>query len=300
MENYREKRLERQLKSQQSTSIVIAVILLLSILGNVFLFVRNSTMNNEKEELNRELATVTAGKEAAEEANAQLKADIAELNTQINAIRESAAAMEAEISSRDARISGLRNQVAEIDQLRQQVAELEALRKEFTRLEEERQQLMDDLQQLKEKLSEMETRHQALLARVEEATYLKAYNVCVTNLRDRWLGRPVTMELARRVNRTTVSFEINGNILVEPGSKSIHLVMTDPEGNVVNRSPETFTISDSGDTSYFTEYTAIQYNRQSVPLSFTLVHEDRLETGTFLMEVYIDGVLSGGKEFSLE
>ncbi len=300
MENYREKRLERQLKSQQSTSIVIAVILLLSILGNVFLFVRNSTMNNEKEELSKELATVTAEKEAAEEANARLKSDIAGLNAQINTIRESAAALEAEINLRDVRINRLRNQVAEIDQLRQQVAELEALREEFARLREERQQLMADLQELKEKLSEMETRHQALLARVDEATYLKAYNVCVTNLRDRWLGRPVTMELARRVNRTTVSFEINGNILVEPGSKSIHLVMTDPEGNVVNRSQETFTIADTGETRHFTEYTAIQYNRQSVPLSFTLVHEDRLESGTFLMEVYIEGLLSGGKEFSLE
>ncbi len=300
MENYREKRLERQLKSQQSTSIVIAVILLLSILGNVFLFVRNSTMNNQNEELDRQLAAMTTEKEAVEQANAQLKADINDLNNQINEVRESAAALEAEINTRDSRIAGLRNQVAEIDQLRQQVAELEALREEFTRLEEERQQLMAELQQLNEKLAEMETRHQALLARAEEATYLKAYNVCVFNLRDRWLGRPVTMELARRVNRTTVSFEINGNILVEPGQKEIHLVMTDPAGNVINGTQETFMISGSGNTSQYTKFRTIEYNRQSVPLSYTIVHEDRLDSGTFRMEVYIDGVLSGGKEFSLE
>ncbi len=300
MENYREKRLERQLKSQQSTSIVIAVVLLLSILGNVFLFVRNSTMNNEKEELNRELATMTASKEAAEELNAQLKSEITELNNQINSIRESAIALEAEINARDARIANLRNQLAEIDRLQQEVAELEVLREEYTSLEKEKQELMNDFQQLNEKLSEIEVRKQALQARLDEAAYLKAYNVCVNNLRDRWLGRPVTMELARRVNRTAVSFEINGNILVEPGLRNIHLVMTDPEGNVVNRSQEAFTIAGSGDTSHYTEYTAIQYNRQSVPLSFTLVHEDRLESGTFSIEVYIDGALSGGKEFSLE
>lgn len=300
MENFREKRLERQLKSQQSTSIIIGVILLLSILGNVFLFVRNGTINNEKEELIIENDALLTDKQMVEEKNTQLQADIQELNEQINVVRESAAALQAEIQARDSRIARLRNQVAEIEQLRIQVAELELLKEEFREIEQERQNLLTELQDLGEKLSKLKEQNDSLTGKIDDAANLKAYNICVHNFRDRWLGRPVEMEVARRVNRTMVSFEINGNILVEPEQKDIHLLMIDPGGNVVNPSVETFTIAETGRTSNFTEYTSIQFNRRPVPLNFTITHEDKLDSGTFRMEVYIDGVNSGIQEFNLE
>lgn len=300
MENFREKRLERQLKSQQSTTIVIAVLLLLSILGNVFLFVRSSSVNNEKEELTRERDQLVTENQVAEESNAQLQADIQKLNEQVNAIRESAAALEAEILTRDRRIAQFRRQVAEIEELRMRVAELEKLEEEFKKLEVERQGLMADLHKLSEQLSALEKQHRELESKVEQATYLKAYNICVHNHRDRLLGRPVTMEKATRVNRTTVSFEINGNIFVENGSKNLHLVMIDSDGNVIKPSAETFTVAETGASSRYTEYTSIQYNQRSVPLNFTLRHDEKLDPGTYSMEVYIDGVKAGAKEFNLE
>lgn len=300
MENYREKRLERQLKSQQTVAIVIAVILLLSIGGNLFLYLRNNTINREKSELIEQNNLISAERRAAEESNSQLQAEISELNNQVTLIRESAATLEAEIHARDSRISNLRNQVAEIDQLRAQVAELEELKEEFARLEEEREKLLSELQSLGEKLTEIQNKNQVLLERQEEATFLKAYNICVHNLRDRWLGRPVEMELARRVNRTMLSFEINGNIFVETGQKNIHLVITDPNGNILNQSSETFTIAETGMSSNYTEFTTIHYNQQPVPISFTITHDDNLEPGTYSAKVYMDGVFAGAQEFNLE
>jgi len=174
------------------------------------------------------------------------------------------------------------------------------LEEEFPRIEMEKQELHTQIQSLDAGISSLQNRNQGLISLTEEAAYLKAYNICVHNHRDRWLGRPVTMERAARVNRTTVTFEVNGNIFIEKGSKNIHLLMTDPGGNVIEPSEETFMIRESGITSNFTEFTNIQYNQRSVPLGFTINHDKKLDPGAFIMEVYIDGVKAGAKEFLLE
>ncbi len=300
MENYREKRLERQLKSQQSTSIVIGVILLLSILGNVFLFVRNSSLSNEKEEVIKETQIISIEKIAVEEANEELLADLQEMNEQIDETREILTSLRAEVISKDAVIRNLRTQVAENEQLRKQAEELELLKTEHARLEDERNKMLGELQEMSDKLEKLNNIYTELKSKTEESAYLRAYNICIHNLRDRWLGRPVEMEVARRVNRTMVSFEINGNIFVESGPLNVYLLMSDPEGNILNPSTETFTIADSGSNSSYTEYASVQYDQQPVSLDFEILHMDKLDSGMYNVEVFINGKIVGSSGYSLE
>lgn len=300
MENYKEKRLERKFKSQQTTSIVLAAILILSIIGNVFLFVRNSRISNEKEDIVQEKHMINENRLAVEETNAQLKSEIATLNERIKHLEEDVAFLELEIQTREARIGRLSRQVFDKDELRQQIDELEKVEDEYKKLQEEKLKLVAELETLKEQLSKQEEEYKSLADKVEEATYLHAYSVCVHNFRDRWLCRPVAMDVARRVDRTTVSFEINANIFVEPGEKDVYLLMTGPDGDIINPSAETFTIEETGVSSSFTRHTTIQYENQSVPLNFTVEHDTSLDSGTHLMKVYIDGKESGYKEFYLE
>ncbi len=299
METFKEKRLERKFKSQQITSIVIAVILLFSILGNVFLLVRNSRISNEKENIAQQKSLIAEDKVAIEETNAQLQSEIAILNERIKLLGEDVAIMELEIQTREARIARLSRQIFEIDEFRQQIAELEEVEDEYKKLKEEKQKLKAELETLKKQLSEQEDEHESLVSKVDEATYLHAYNICVHNFRDRWLCRPVDMDVARRIDRTTVSFEINANIFVEPGEKNVHILMIGPDGNIINPSTETFT-TEGGDSINFTAHTGIQYENQSVSLNFAIEHDVNLDSGTYLVQVYIDGEDSGYKEFTLE
>ncbi len=300
MENFREKRLERQLKSQRSTSIVIAVILLLSIIGNIFLFVRNSRVTGEKEELESEKESLIEDIRAVEEANAQLQAEIQSLNQKIEEISVEVTNLELEIRKRENQIAQLRRQVFKEEELRQQIAELEGIEEEYNKLLEEKQELQGELQALKEELSQQKQQYEYLTEEVEEAAYLGAYNICAHHFRERWLCRPVAMEVARRIDLTTVSFEIGENLLVEPAEKDVHLLMIDPEGNVVNPSADTFTIEETGETSYFTHHAVIEYDHQPVPLNFDIEHDNSLESGNYRMEVYIDGEYARSKEFVLE
>ncbi|MGF1584436.1 MAG: hypothetical protein ACFCUM_03875 [Bacteroidales bacterium] len=301
MENFREKRLEQQLKSQQSTSIIIGVILLLSILGNVFLFIRNSGLNNENEELISEKNQLITEVQTAGETNAQLEAQVTDLNQQMEQIREGAETLEGQVSTRDNRIATLRRQIAqaqEADELRAE--ELEAAEQEINKLENERQELLVELELINERLTGLRSQHEALTRQIEEVSYVTVYNIAVNHLRDRWLGRPVTMEVARRVNRTEVSFEIDGNIFVEPGLINVHLLMKDANGNIVNPSEETFIIQDTEESGPYTEFAEIQYNHQPVPVEFSIGYDDKLESGTFTMEVYLNGKLRGQTQFELE
>jgi uncharacterized protein YlxW (UPF0749 family) len=302
MENFREKRLERQLKSQQTTSIVIGVILLLSILGNIYLIVRNSRISDETEMVRQERDEVIADIEAVEERNVQLESEIDALEGEISQMRESAAALEGQIQQRDSRIAQLRRQFPQLEEeMAEYRAQIEALEEEHRALGEERDQLLTKIESLDQELAGLREEYDAISALVDEATFLQAYNISVVNLRDRWLwGRPVIMDVAGRVTRTLVSFEINSNILVEPAQKNVHVVMFGPDGNVINPSEETFTIAETGTAGPYTEHESIDYDQRSVHLEFTIEHEDGLGAGTHTIEVYIDGDFAGSKEFELE
>jgi hypothetical protein len=301
MENFREKRLEQQLKSQQTTSIVIGVVLLLSILGNILLFLRTSSLNTENEELIREKNMLISERQEIEEANVQLESEIENLNEQIAQIREGAETLETQVATRDSRIAVLRRQISEAEQAGEmQAAELEAAGEEIKKLENERQELLVELELINERLSGLRSQHDALTRQIEQVSYVTVYNIAVNHLRDRWLGRPVTMEVARRVNRTEVSFEVDGNVFVEPGLINVHLLMVDANGDIVSPSEDTFTRADTQESVPYTKFAEIEYNHQPVPVNFTILHDERLESGNFRMEVYLNGELRGETQFELE
>ncbi|TVR73844.1 MAG: hypothetical protein EA408_03940 [Marinilabiliales bacterium] len=300
MENFREKRLEKKLETQQTVSIVVSIILLLSLLGNVFLFVRQGTITGEKDELEAELSTVSQQQRVAEASNVQLKADIETLNTKIEELGETAAGLQLEINAKRARINRLSGEVFEMDNLRAQITELESFEAMYREVLEEKEELIAEVALLKEELTGEKERFGLLEEKVEKASFLKAYNICVHNFKERWICRPVKMDVARRVDRTTVSFEINDNIFVEPGERDVNMVITGPQGNVVSPSTDTFLIEETGDSSYFTGQRTMMYENEPVSMSFTVDHATNLESGTYLVKVYIDGEEAGGKEFSLE
>lgn len=302
MENFREKRLERQLKSQQTTSIVIGVILILSIIGNVFLLIRNNRLSDDADTVRQERNIAISEREASEERVSQLGNQIQSLEQQVNELREINADLESEIQVRDRRIAQLRRQFPEIEQeLEKHIAQLEELEGEYATLQEEREELRAKMESLEEELSDLRSQYDAQAALIDEATFLQAYNISVVNLRDRWLwGRPVYMEDAGRISRTLISFEINSNILVEPATKDVHLLMLDPDGEVINPSTDNFTIAESGESRNYTAHTTINYDQQRMPVSFEILHDDRLSEGDYTIEAYIDGDYAGSKVIQLD
>jgi predicted RNase H-like nuclease (RuvC/YqgF family) len=302
MENFREKRLERQLKSQQTTSIVIGIILVLSVIGNIFLLVRNSRLANEVEDVSRAREMALDERQVSEERVVQLESEIGTLEQQVNELQEISANLESQLQTRNRQLAQLRRQFPEMEEeLQKHVAEIERLEQEYQGMQQEREGLITKLESLENELSQLRGEYEAQTALVREATVLQAYNISVVNLRDRWLwGRPVYVEDAGRVSRTLISFEISSNILVDPARKTVHLIMYNPDGEVMYPSTDTFTVAETGASFYYTEREEIDYEQQRVPLDFEIGHDDRLDSGSYSLEVYIDGRFAGGKQFVME
>lgn len=289
-------------KSEQTKNIVIGIILALLVLGIIYLIVRNNRISDEREEVRLEKNEVVTERDAIEETNAQLESEIESLNEQVNELMDSTAVLLEQIEIRDNRIVQLRRQFPQLrEELREEIAKREELEQQYEQLEEDKNELMEKIENLEQELSSLRDDLEAKAMLIEEATYLQAYNICFVNIRDRWLWfKPVIMENASRITRTVVSFEINSNILVEPAQKDVYLLMIDPNDEIVNPSEESFIITDTDTNSNYTQHTTIDYDQQSVQLEFTIQHDNSLEEGSYMIEVYIDGKHAGSEKFELE
>lgn len=289
-------------KSEQTKNIVFGIILALLVLGIIYLIVRNNRITDEREEVRQEKNEVVSERDAIEETNAELESEIESLNEQVTELTDSTAVLQEQIEIRDSRIAQLNRQFPELrEELREEITRREELEKQYEQLEEDKNDLMGKIENLEQELSSLRDDLEAKAMLIEEATYLQAYNICFVNIRDRWLWfKPVIMENASRITRTVISFEINSNILVEPAQKDVYLLMIDPNDEIVNSSEESFTITDTGNTSSYTQHSTIDYDQQSVQLDFTIEHDNSLEEGSYMIEVYIDGKHAGSEEFELE
>lgn len=289
-------------KSEQTKNIVFGIILALLVIGIIYLIVHNNRISDEREEVRQEKNEVVSERDALEETNSEMESEIESLNQQFNELKDSASVLLEQIEIRDNRIAQLRRQFPELrEELREEITRRTELEKQYEKLEEDKNDLMEKIENLEQELSSLRDDLEAKAMLIEEATYLQAYNICYVNIRDRWLWfKPVIMENASRITRTEISFEINSNILVEPAQKDVYLLMIDPNDEIVNPSEESFTITDTGNTSSYTQHTTIDYDQQSVQLEFTIHHDNSLEEGNYMIEVYIDGKHAGSEGLELE
>jgi len=299
MENYREKRLERQSATRKNAAIVIGVILLLSIVGNIILLVQSSRMSDEKDELQAEKEVVISEKEKVEESNRQYREEIEAVNREKEELEEKLGEMEDEIRAKDSRIAQLSREAAEAEDLRNKLAEYENLEEDYEELLEEREKLAQDLEDVKNRHASLQTEHDQLLERKEEAKKLYAYNICVKNRQLRWICSDRYVERARRADQTFIDFEIDGSLFAESGPRTVHVVLYDPANNVMYPGDETFTLED-GTESEYTKTRTVEWDQEPAHVSFMVEHPERLDDGTYLVEVYIEGRFVAEGDFVLE
>ncbi len=279
--------------------IVLAVLLLLSIIGNIIYMTRSGRLASEKE-------VVETERDMLQEENQQLRnriitqdAIIVELNEQIEEMieihGETVADLERRIANLHRQLTARARELEELeetnDTLRDQLTELqsgyEELQEEKEAVEQERDRLATELQQLTEQ--------------AEAADRLRAYNICTLTRWDRWLCPDrYNVDRARRVDHTYVNFEVDGTLFTRAGERFVHLLMLDPDGNLMYASDEQFTIEETGEQSPYTKMRRIDYTNEPVKLDFNIVHPERLDAGTYELRVYVNGEHLRSKQMELE
>ena len=102
----------------------------------------------------------------------------------------------------------------------------------------------------------------------------------------------------RRAARLRVDFELTANDLAEPGEKSVYVCITGPDGYQLTPS-EMIIFSFEGEDMMASAMRKVDYENQSVPVS---IYYDGggFERGTYKVDIYLDGRLSGTQEVYFE
>lgn len=102
----------------------------------------------------------------------------------------------------------------------------------------------------------------------------------------------------RRAARLRVDFELTANDLAEPGEKSVYVCITGPDGYPLTPS-EMIIFSFEGEDMMASAMRKVDYENQSVPVS---IYYDGggFERGTYKVDIYLDGRLSGTQEVYFE
>ncbi len=299
MNEERQTRLNSQLRGAKIALIVVAAVLVFAIIGNIIYMNRSSKLSEQNELLTTEKNDLLVENNMLTE-SIDIKDDL------INEQQTMMAAMEKDhdsiIAVKDARIASLsRRATANANNFQEQLQINEQLAEAIAALEAAKLALQDQLFEVQEERNELEMVYNQLQEKARQAERLNVYNITALTKWERWIcADRYNVARAKRVDHTFIRFEVDGTIFTEAGPATIHLLMISPNGEVINPSANQFTVVNSGEESAYTQMEEINYQHEVVPIQFHLTHPERMEPGTYAIEVYVNGALARTKEIVFE
>ncbi len=287
-------------ESKKGGSNKLLLILLIASLGlNAYLFTSRTNMQESFKQEKDSLITARVDVEK------ELSDTYAELNQYkgINA-RLDSLLQEAngKVDEQKARIDKLVRQESNEKTLNTKLkAELEELKKLRDQYLEKIDQVLVENAQLKKEKSDLsstvETLTHNLESTVSAASVLKAEYVNVKSYKKRSNDKYVETAMAKRTNKLEACFTLLENKIAKAGTKSVYLRIIEPGGKVLGNKAEgssTFRQNGSNEELLYTTTKSIEYTNQKQDLCLSWEESDRIFTsGTYMIEIYVDGNLSG-------
>ncbi len=279
----------KQDRTLKITLGIIIVLLLLSLVGMFVFMNRSGNLSDEKEllqadkqQLETDNQRVIAERDASQEEAAEYKREKERLQ----------ADHEQKVREMGARINHFRSRAAEVAELKEQIEEFKQMQVDYELLQEQHDGLVEEHEVLRGKFAVLSEQHELLQDSISGARDMKVYNVRHLTKWDRWLWADrYNVNRARRVDQTTITMELDGTPFTQQGERVVYLNMVNPYGEVMYPSQEEFTITETGEPVPYTQKREVDFTGESLPLEFTIDHPERLEAGTYLIEVYLDGSL---------
>jgi uncharacterized protein YeeX (DUF496 family) len=197
-----------------------------------------------------------------------------------------------------------KNNVALNKKLQDELAQLKSLREEYL---EKIDSLLVENENLKKEKSTLATTVDSLAknlkSTVNTAAVIKSEYFTVTAYKKRINNKYAATAIAKRTNKIEACFTLLENAIAKPGARNIYLRIVEPGGKVLgNRSSgsNTFRKSDSSEEVLFTAVLEVNYDNKKQNVCLNWEETDRVFLpGTYLVEIYADGALSGMSSIDL-
>lgn len=285
-------------KQNKTTQYALLVLLLLSLIGNVFQYKNNKqdvssrdlkidTLVTVQSELENELVATNKELESYRGISQNLDSLLNDANSKI-------AAQEAKINKL---IGSEKNQSKLNSKLKKELAELRKLKDQYL---EKIDQLITENAQLKKEneekaaaITQLNEEKSGLQNKVHTASQLTAEYIKVGSFKKKGNGKFVETSLAKRTNKIEVSLTVMDNKVAEAGDKMVYVVIKEPTGKVLaGASMARFTSTDTKEEIAATASYKISYSGQKQEVKVNYENEERiLEPGNYNIDVYIEGTL---------
>lgn len=297
------------------------IILIVALIGTWgYLFYDKAQNNKEEKELRAQVVTTDSLRNAVQMQydqiareldvslgqNTELRGTLAEQKAEIDQLKSQ---IQKELSTENGDLQRAQTLINElkgrVDNL---VTQIDVLKKQNAQLTESNKVLVlqnDTLHKENVAIADTLSTTRTEKARIEdEASTLHISGINITPVSVSKSGKESESTRAKRVDYLRVNFSIDENRVVSSGSKSLYIIVTDPDDNVVSSSAMgsgTFVTRQNGE-KVFSKQLNVHYTQgESLPVNFNLLQNQQknFEPGTYKIEVYNNGYRIGNGSVTL-
>ncbi len=290
---------------KNNSNRILFVCLIASLALNIYLFSSRSSMQESYKTEKDSLITARIDVEK------ELTDTYAELNqykginSRLDSLLQEA---NGKVDQQKSKIESLIHKEGNTNNLNKQLkAELEELKKLRDQYLEKIDALLVENEQLKKDKNDLSTTVETLSKNLENtvatASVLKAEYMKVQAYKKRSNDKYITTAMAKRTNKLEACFTILENKITKPGNKTVYMRVIEPGGKVLgNRTSgsSTFRQNGSNEDLLYTFSKEIDYSNTKQDLCLDWEEQDRVfSSGTYMIEIYIDGNLSAVSQIIL-
>lgn len=245
-----------------------------------------------------------------------IEKELSDTRTELEKYRGISSNLDSLLNEADKKIAEQEKQIKDISRksknatelaakLKIQLTDLQGLRDEYlTRIDSlltENQKLQAEKKQLS---GTVESLSKNLETTVSTASALKAEYLKVTVYKRKSNGTYTVASLAKKTHKMDVCFDVLENKIARAGEKTIYLKITEPGGKPIgNKSTGSGSFKTAGgEEMMFAASSTVNYTgaRQNVCMNYEEQQDKMFPAGTYLIEIYIDGNLSGSSSYTLK
>ena len=140
--------------------------------------------------------------------------------------------------------------------------------------------------------------NQRLVEKVNRGSVLEILDIDIKTVRYRNTGREVITRYAKKVQKVKICFTLAANQISDAGTKLIHMQLVSPFGEIIIGT-DSLNVMVQDSLLNITTSAKFEYQNTEIEICFDWERIKKLESGNYLCNLIIEGMIAGKKEIKL-
>ena len=256
-----------------------------------------ASTSTQRDELQKELADATMRYDMLKTSNSKKDSaissqdrDIADKKAKIQSLLNKANATQSELAQARTMIASLNGDIATYK------AQIEVLQGEKMVLTQEKQKVTQERDRVTRNYDSATTVIKSKEDIIDVGSTLHASNFNIAGIKEKSGGKEKVTSTAKRVDKLRISFDLDENMIAQPGNKEIYIVITAPDGSpvAVEALGSGKFSTREGQEKIYTQKLDVNYvQNKKQTVTFDWKQNADFTTGNYKIEVYNNGFKVG-------